>query len=136
MHEANAGKIRTANVNSALRMRRIRAFPPKTLLGVEFPSSLHGCLIARSGPNRFHIKKTEYLFYVSWLPVLAGPLLAKIAIFIELVFQDGSEGYGIKAGAADQSAVDFLLGHERPGIVGLDAAAIQDAKLRGNLVAK
>ena len=53
-------------------------------------------------------------------------------IFVDrcLVLDDGGEGVGFEAGAADECAVDFFLAAESGGVVGLDAAAVEDAHLR------
>src|SRR5438876_5752905 len=43
-----------------------------------------------------------------------------------LVVDDPQEGFGLQAGAADESAVDVGLGHEPVDVVGLDAATVED----------
>ena len=45
-----------------------------------------------------------------------------------LVLHDRRERFGIEAGAADQCAIDFLFRHQGFGVVGLHAAAVEDAR--------
>jgi len=40
---------------------------------------------------------------------------------------DFGEAGGVKAGAADQDSVDFLLLHQSADVVGLDRAAVENA---------
>src|SRR5690349_14872530 len=46
---------------------------------------------------------------------------------------DGSEVAGLQGGAADQPAVDVGLREQRAGVVGLDAAAVEDLHVAGVL---
>ena len=55
---------------------------------------------------------------------------------MQLVLDDGGEGVGLEAGAADQCAVDLFLADEGGGVVGLDAAAVEDADGRGDIRAQ
>src|SRR6185369_12752096 len=49
------------------------------------------------------------------------------------LLRDGDEARGVQAGAAHQDAVDVRLLGEGRGIVGLDAAAVEDADGLGEL---
>src|SRR5713101_5888909 len=48
-------------------------------------------------------------------------------IIAKLVFDNGSEGTCIEAGASDQGAIDFFFGHQRLGILWFYRSAIEDA---------
>src|SRR5438045_7324593 len=52
------------------------------------------------------------------------------------VLYDRSKRFGIKAGATDEGAVNLFLGHQSFGILGLHAAAINDAHLFGHIGAE
>ena len=55
---------------------------------------------------------------------------------LRCVLQDVGEGLRVEAGAADEGAVDLGLGHEGGDVVGLDAAAVEDADVRGGVLAE
>jgi len=44
-----------------------------------------------------------------------------------LVFDDGGEGVWLEAGTADECAVDLFFAEQGCGVLGLDAAAVEDA---------
>src|SRR5579863_7940858 len=54
----------------------------------------------------------------------------------KLILDDGCERVGLEAGSADKRAVDFFLTEEGSGVVGLDAAAVEDADGGGDIGAK
>ena len=50
-----------------------------------------------------------------------------------LVLDDGGKRVGLEAGAADQGAVNLFLSDEAGGVVGLDAAAVENADGHGDI---
>jgi hypothetical protein len=52
------------------------------------------------------------------------------------VLQDVGEGVRVEAGTTDEGAVDLGLGHEGGDVVGLDAAAVEDADVGGGVLAE
>src|SRR5450631_1891458 len=52
------------------------------------------------------------------------------------ILDDGSEGFRVQAGAADQSSVNFFFSHEGFDVFWFHRTAIQDAKLSCEIVAE
>src|SRR5216684_7362093 len=57
-------------------------------------------------------------------------------ILTRSVLHDRGKRFGIEAGAADQSAVNLRLRHERFGVIRLDAAAVEDTQTLRESVSK
>ncbi len=53
-----------------------------------------------------------------------------------LILDDFGEGLGVEAGSADEGAVDFRLVEQGDGVVGLDAASVEDADAVGYVAAQ